>query len=43
MEKCRYRNCTVEFRQKSNKKFCSRSCKSKESVYRKRDKIKLNK
>ena len=31
--KCQYRNCIKEFKDKSNKKFCSRSCKSSESVY----------
>lgn len=35
--KCSHRNCHKEFDYKSNKKYCSRSCKNKESVYRGRD------
>lgn len=38
--KCKYRNCKNEFNFRSNKKFCSRSCKNKESVYIGRDKMK---
>ena len=39
--KCLYRNCKKEFKDKSNKKFCCRSCKSSESTYILREKQKL--
>ena len=39
--KCSQRKCENTFRDKSNKKFCSRSCKNKEAVYKGRDKKKM--
>lgn len=39
--KCLQRNCEKIFKDKSNKKFCCKSCKNKEAVYRGRDKNKL--
>lgn len=45
--KCEYRNCEITFDYRSNKKFCSRSCKNKEAVYkfreRQKDENKINK
>lgn len=35
--KCNHRNCKEEFPFSLNKMYCSRSCKSKECVYRSRD------
>ena len=34
---CEYRNCNNEFTERLNKRFCCRSCKGKESIYKGRD------
>ena len=43
MKECENRNCKNKFEYKSNKKFCCKSCKNKEAVYRVRDKKKNEK
>ena len=38
--KCLYKNCNKEFEPTHNKKYCSKVCRSKASVYKKRDSLK---
>lgn len=41
--KCKYRNCKRDIVGRIDKQYCSRSCKTQEQTYRKREQKKLEK
>jgi len=43
IRRCHYRNCSKVVCGNEKKKFCSRSCRSQESVYEMRSRVKLKK